>query len=71
VSRASRNQLKQEYAALAAEKKKLYADYHRLKDVSRELTVAKGNAEILLDVKPNEKNLDASHAAPTRDTHER
>ncbi len=65
------NQLKQEYAALAAEKKKLYADYHRLKDVSRELAVAKNNAEILLDIKPNEQNRDASHATATRNQHER
>jgi hypothetical protein len=65
------NQLKQEYAATLAEKKKLYADYRRLKDASRELTVAKGNAEILLDIKQNEQKCDASHAAPTRNPHER
>jgi predicted transcriptional regulator len=30
------NQLKQEYAALAVEKKTLYGGYHKLKDLSRE-----------------------------------
>jgi hypothetical protein len=65
------NQLKQEYAALAAEKKKLYADYHRLKDVSRELSAAKVNAEFLLDIKQDGPNRDDSRAAPTRNPHER
>jgi len=43
--------LKQEYAALAAEKKALYADYHRLKDSSRELSVARDNTERILGIK--------------------
>jgi hypothetical protein len=44
--------LKQEWAALAAEKKKLYAGYRELRETSRALAVAKGNADRLLDVAP-------------------
>jgi len=44
------NSLKQEYAATLAEKKKLYGDYHRLRDSSKELAVAKANADRLLGV---------------------
>jgi hypothetical protein len=39
--------------------------------VSRELTVTKGNAEILLDINRDTQKRDASHAAPTRNPHER
>jgi hypothetical protein len=45
--------LKQEYAALAAEKKKLYSGYHELKQNSRALTIAKGNADRLLGITPD------------------
>ena len=44
--------LKQEYAALAAEKKKLYSGYTELKELSRSLQMAKANADRLLDVRP-------------------
>ena len=42
--------LKQEYAALAAEKKKLYSGYHEEKDNMRQLLVAKGNAARMLGI---------------------
>ena len=41
-------ELKQEYATLAAEKKKLYSGYNELRDKSREFVTAKQNAAILL-----------------------
>ena len=64
------NSLKQEYAATLAEKKKLYGDYHRLRDSSKELTVAKANADKLLGVTENTQNRDNQHTAQRRDTHE-
>jgi len=42
--------LKQEYAALSAEKKKLYGGYHDAKDNVRQLLVAKGNAARILGI---------------------
>ena len=42
--------LKQEYAALAAEKKHLYKGYHEAKDTVRQLLVAKGNAQRILGI---------------------
>jgi len=42
--------LKQEYAALLAEKKRLYSGYRKLKDTSRALTMAKGNADRILGI---------------------
>jgi len=64
------NQLKQEYAALAAERKNLYGDYHKLKDLSRELSKAKFNAERILGITPEAQNRDASREQNRRDTHE-
>ena len=52
--------LKQEYAALAAEKKKLYSGYHELKQNSRALTIAKGNADRLLGITPDTQNRETS-----------
>jgi hypothetical protein len=46
------NQLKQEYAALTGEKKKLYSGYRELKDQSRQLAAAVGNAERILGLPP-------------------
>ena len=62
--------MKQEYAAMLAEKKKLYGDYHRLRDSSKELAVAKANADKLLGITPIAQNHDVSHTANRRDTHE-
>ena len=41
-------ELKQEYATLAAEKKKLYSGYYELRDKFREFNTAKSNASVLL-----------------------
>ena len=62
------SELKQEYAALHAEKKKLYAGYHDLKDKSRELLVAKHNAKRILDIKLDEQNREPLRTAPHAET---
>ncbi|MDR2022484.1 MAG: hypothetical protein LBQ71_04385 [Hungatella sp.] len=54
------NQLKQEWAALAAEKKKLYSGYQELKDNSRQLALAKANADRILGITQNSSERDAS-----------
>ncbi|GHU93340.1 hypothetical protein FACS1894208_02690 [Clostridia bacterium] len=54
------NQLKQDYAALESEKKKLYSDYHALKENSRALAVAKHNADRLLGITPQAQAHDVS-----------
>ena len=64
------NQLKQEYATLAAEKKKLYGGYHEIKDLSRELAIARGNAEQILGMTPGAQNRDASRGQSKRDSRE-
>ena len=66
----SMNSLKQEYAITLAEKKKLYGDYHKLRDSSKELTVAKANADMILGITPTAQNNDVQHVAHRRDTHE-
>jgi len=53
------NQLKQEYATLASERKTLYGEYHKLKELSRELATAKANAERILGVTPETQKRDA------------
>jgi len=65
------NSLKQDYAATLADKKKLYADYHRLRDSSKELTVAKSNADKLLDITETAPNRDGLHTNQKRDSRER
>jgi hypothetical protein len=65
------NSLKQEYAAALAEKKKLYGDYRRIRDSSRELAVVKANADRILGITANTQERDVQHTAPKRDTHER
>ena len=52
------NQLKQEYGALATERKTLYSDYHSLKDLSRELSTARANAERILGITPDAQSRD-------------
>jgi hypothetical protein len=64
------NSLKQEYAATLTDKKKLYADYHRLRDSSKKLAVAKANADKLLDITEKAPNRDVSHSTPKRDSRE-
>jgi hypothetical protein len=64
------NSLKQEYATLAAEKKTLYGDYHKLKDTSRELTIALGNARQILGVTQDAQTRENSRANEHRNSHE-
>jgi len=56
--------LKQEWAALDAQKKKLYKNYYALRDQSRELAVAKGNCERILGI---DKNATGNAALRTAD----
>jgi len=53
--------LKQEYAALLAEKKRLYAGYRELKETSRALTMAKGNADRILGIKQKAQDHNTSY----------
>jgi hypothetical protein len=64
------NQLKQEYAEFTAERKKLYGGYHGLKDLSRELSTARANAERILGIVPDGQNRDASRPQTGRDSYE-
>jgi len=64
------NQLKQEWATVAAEKKSLYAGYREAKETSKSLTVALGNANHILGITPDTKNRDASHETPRRNSQE-
>jgi deferrochelatase/peroxidase EfeB len=52
------NQLKQEWATLAAEKKKLYSGYREAKETSKLLTVALGNANHILDITTDAQTRD-------------
>ena len=62
--------LKQEYAELAVERKTLYGDYHRLKGLSRELSVARANAERILGIAPDAQNRNVSRGQNRRDSHD-
>ena len=64
------NQLKQEYATLASELKTLYGEYHKLKDLSRELSVAKSNAAQILGVAPEAQNRETSRAQTQHSSHD-
>jgi hypothetical protein len=64
------NSLKQDYGILAAERKTLYGDYQRLRDLSRELAVARANAERILGISQEAQNRDISRPEPRRYTHE-
>ena len=63
--------LKQEYAALLSEKKKLYTGYHAEKKNMRELLIAKNNADRILGVDKNVPELGNPHYTPTRISHNR
>jgi hypothetical protein len=65
------NSLKQEYATTLAAKKKLYAEYHALRDTSRELAIAKANADRLLGIAGNGRENDARDNGKRRETQER
>jgi hypothetical protein len=63
--------LRQEYATLAAEKKKLYAAHYASKDSMRELLVARGNVERILGIDRNahdhaDSRTQNSHASHNR-----
>ena len=62
--------LKQEYANLLAEKKKLYSGYHELKENRSALLIAKSNADRILGVKPETQNHDVSRNQKRNNTHE-
>ena len=62
------NQLKQEYSTIASERKTLYGDYHKFKDLSRELVVARANAERILGLTPEAQNRDHSRAQNQHNT---
>ena len=64
------NSLKQEYAATLASKKKLYGDYHRLKDSSHDLLVALGNAKQILGITEEAPNREDTRTTHKRDSHE-
>ena len=48
------NSLKQEYAALTAEKKKLYSGYHTARNYMQEILMAQQNCRMLLDYRDGE-----------------
>jgi hypothetical protein len=60
--------LKQEYATLAAEKKKLYSGYYELRDRHRALLTAKGNAQRMLSIEENSQERDISHTQNRADS---
>ena len=62
--------LKQEYATLLAEKKKLYSGYRSSKSNMQELLIAKGNADRILGVKPDAQTHDVSRIQKRSDSHE-
>jgi translation initiation factor IF-2 len=61
----------QEYAALLAEKKKLYYGYHALKKNMQEFLVAKNKADKILGVKPEAENHDALRVQKQPHSHEK
>jgi hypothetical protein len=62
--------LKQEYATLLAEKKKMYAGYHEMKEKSRALLTARRNAEQILGIMPETKNYGKHHHIHNTNSHE-
>jgi len=63
--------LKQEYAALLAEKKKLYNGYHEARGNMRELLVAKGNAARILGINTGAPERAGQNARTQSGTHDR
>ena len=63
-------QLKEEYATLTTEKKKLYSGYHQMKQNSRSLSIAKGNADRILGISLEEQNRDSSRNQQREDSRE-
>jgi hypothetical protein len=63
--------LKQEYAILATEKKKLYVGYRELKENRNALLTAKSNAQRILGVDLHAQNLDSSHSQKRNNSRDR
>jgi len=51
------NSLKQEYATLSAEKKKLYSGYHAARNYMQEILMAQQNVQMLLDYREAEQTI--------------
>jgi hypothetical protein len=51
--------LQSEYATLAAEKKKLYAEYHPVRKFMQDILTAKQNAEQLLNYRDTAKDKES------------
>ena len=62
--------LKQEYASLSAEKKKLYNGYHEAKDTMRQLLVAKGNAARILGIDSDAQERERTRVKARSTTHD-
>jgi hypothetical protein len=58
--------LKQEFAALLAERKRQYAGYQEAKEKMRQLAMAKGNVQQILGVGSTAPKIDSREAKPTR-----
>jgi hypothetical protein len=56
--------LKQEWATLNSEKKLLWSDYHKLKDSSRELSIALGNTRQILGIERSEQPHENERKTP-------
>jgi DNA repair exonuclease SbcCD ATPase subunit len=65
------NSLKQEYAALDANKRKMYARYHAEKENVRALQTAKQNADRIVGATPQTKTRDDRRVNPTRNSRDR
>ena len=66
----SMQSLRQEYAMLLAEKKKLYAGYRELKEKSRTLLVAKRNADQVLGITSETQNRDTQYGRREENAHD-
>ena len=64
-------ELKQEYATLLAEKKKLYVGYHELKESRAALLTAKSNADRILGITPDVQNHDERYRKNRNNSRER
>ena len=62
--------LRQEYATLAAENKKLYPEQKQAREKMIDLLMAKQNADTILGIKADEQNRDASHERQRKNSYE-
>jgi len=63
--------LRQEYAALLAEKKKLYSGYRAAKNNMRELLIARDNADKILGITPEAREHELSRNRSRSNAHDR